>query len=90
MENNNEVVINQEWYESLIEYRTKYITLVNFLLSKADLTSNKENLSIYTNVADVLCALEYGKTQSRLDELKKENDPTSYLSINAFKQGEDK
>lgn len=72
MENNNEIVINQEWYESLIEYRTKYITLVNFLLSEAKLGVDGK-LSIFANVSDMLCALEYGKTQARLDELKGED-----------------
>ena len=97
MENNNEVVISQEWYESLIEFRTKYITLTNYLLDEAKVGSDGK-LSIFTNVADMLCALEYGKTQARLCELqreqKKQNDLSSYLSVNAFnnafKQGEDK
>lgn len=68
MENSKEVVISQEWYESLIEFRTKYITLVNFLLDKAELRSDN-TLSIYTNVADMLCALEHLKTKSKLCDL---------------------
>lgn len=71
MENNNEVVISQEWYDSLIEFRTKYITLVNFLLSKAELRSDN-TMSIYTNSADILCALEHLKTKSKLCDLIQE------------------
>ena len=69
MENNNEVVINQEWYESLIEFRTKYITLTNFLLKEAKLGIDG-NLSIFTNVADILFALEWNKAKARLVELQ--------------------
>lgn len=62
------VWIDQEWYESLIEFRTKYIALTNYLLSEARLGSDGK-LSIYTNVADILCALEWHKTQALLDDL---------------------
>ena len=82
MENNNteliadcrngvcaELFISQDWYETLIEFRTKYITLTNFLLEKAELNSNGK-LSIYTNVAEILTALEWLKVQARVNELK--------------------
>ena len=69
---NERITIEREWYESLIEFRTKYITLVNFLLSEAKLGVDGK-LSIFANATDMLCALEYGKTQARLDELKGED-----------------
>lgn len=62
------VCISQEWYESLIEFRTKYITLTNFLFQKAEIGSSGK-LSIYTNVADILLALEYAKTFEILKNL---------------------
>lgn len=62
------VWINQDWYESLIEFRTKYITLTNFLLAEAKLGSDGK-LSIYTNATDILCALEWHKTQALMDDL---------------------
>ena len=65
---NERITIEREWYESLIEFRTKYITLVNFLLDKAELRSDN-TLSIYTNVADMLGALEHLKTRSKLCDL---------------------
>lgn len=81
MENNNigkysrldgeRITIEREWYESLIEFRTKYITLINFLLDRAELRSDN-TLSIYTNVADMLCALEHLKTRSKLCDLIQE------------------
>lgn len=73
------VCIDQEWYESLIEFRTKYITLTNYLLSEARLGSDGK-LSIYINVADILCALEYAKTYElacdlqQLEEHKKKEE----------------
>lgn len=68
------VWINQDWYESLIEFRTKYIALTNYLLSEARLGSDGK-LSIYTNVADILCALEHNKTKARLVELEMFAEP---------------
>lgn len=63
------VCISQEWYESLIEFRTKYITLTNYLLAEAKVGSDGK-LSIYTNAADTLCALEWQKTRQLLNDLK--------------------
>lgn len=63
------VCISQEWYESLIEYRTKYITLTNYLLGEAKLGSDG-TLSIFTNATDILCALEWQKTRQLLNDLK--------------------
>lgn len=60
--------VDQDWYESLIEFRTKYIALTNYLLAEARLGSDGK-LSIYTNVADILCALEYNKTVEVLKAL---------------------
>lgn len=66
---NATVTVPLEWFETLIESRTKYIALVNYLLGKAELRKDG-TLSIYTSVADILCALEYHKTQGLIDDLK--------------------
>lgn len=60
------VTLSLPWFETLVQCRTKYTTLVNYLLNEAEVRNG--SLSIYTNVADILCSLEPLRTGAVLDK----------------------